>query len=80
MLCFQQCHHLYQQRRHRFRQQYQYLQFHSRRCAQRQRLFASVKLASAIDPALVEGDGQVVRELIPEVPGASDIDGPLGTR
>lgn len=40
---------------------------------QRQRLFASVKLAGAIDPELVRSDQQVAERLVPEVPGAAEI-------
>ena len=40
---------------------------------QRQKVFAALGLAMAIDPPLVKGDQEVVNALVPEVPGASDI-------
>ena len=47
---------------------------------QRQRLFAGVKLASAIDPALVRSDQELAQQLVSEVPGASEIDAQIGNR
>lgn len=45
---------------------------------QRQRVFAARKLANAIDPALLASDDAVVQQLIPEVPGAEEIQRQMG--
>jgi hypothetical protein len=46
---------------------------------QRERVVAARKLANAIDPALLASDDAVVKQLIPEVPGAEEIQRHLGT-
>ena len=40
---------------------------------QRQLVMSARKLSYAFDPDLVNGDDQLVQQLIPEVPGAADI-------
>ena len=46
---------------------------------QRQRILAARQLANAIDPALLASDDAVVQQLIPEVPGAEEIQRQLGS-
>jgi hypothetical protein len=45
---------------------------------QRQAVMAARKLANAIDPALLSSDDAVVQQLIPEVPGADEIQRQIG--
>ncbi len=45
---------------------------------QRQRVLAARKLASAVDPALLASDDAIVQQLIPEVPGAGDLQQQMG--
>jgi hypothetical protein len=45
----------------------------------RERVVAARKLANAIDPALLASDDAVVKLLIPEVPGAEEIQRHLGS-
>ncbi len=47
---------------------------------QRQRIFTSVKLASAADPTLVQSDQQLASSLAAEVPGAAEIARQMGGR
>jgi hypothetical protein len=46
---------------------------------QRQAVSAARKLASAIDPQLLASDDAVVQQLIPEVPGAAELQGQMRT-
>ncbi len=46
---------------------------------QRQAVMAARKLANAIDPALLRSDDAVVQQLVPEVPGAEEIQRQLGS-
>ena len=45
---------------------------------QKQAIMSARKLASAIDPQLLSNDDAVVQQLIPEVPGAEQLQGQLG--
>ena len=45
---------------------------------QKQAIMSARKLASAIDPHLLSNDDAVVQQLIPEVPGAEQLQGQMG--
>jgi len=46
---------------------------------QRQAVLAARKLANAIDPPLVASDDAVVQQLVPEVPGADELQRQMGS-
>ena len=46
---------------------------------QRQAILGARKLANAIDPGLLSSDDAVVQQLIPEVPGAEEIQRQMGS-